>query len=351
MMIAGVFEVPASVLAFFYSLTTNDAIAISIMAVLVMLLVTPLNLKSTKGMLEMQRLAPEMRRLQNQYKGDRTKLNEEMMKLYQEHKVNPMSSCLPLLAQMPVFIIMFRILHGMTYEPVGGDALVAQSVLDAGRDTRPIGFVPRYLSTGSDLYQSLVRSETMTSFGLDLSKSAKEMLGIDFAKGLIYASLVVLLGLLYWVQQRMVASRAAVSPTMSASQQKLMQYLPVAFAVFQVFFLLGLVVYYLVQTILRIAQQYYITKRFYSGDESLGRQAQAASERARELAKADGGGQPAPAKRDQQGRKNKNDEPVAPAGPAPTKRTTPAKNRPTSAAKAAPNRPGGSRSTPKKRNG
>jgi YidC/Oxa1 family membrane protein insertase len=333
MMIAGIFEIPASVLAFFYSMTTNYALAISMIAVLVMLLVTPLNLKSTKGMLEMQRLAPEMRRLQNQYKGDRTKLNEEMMKLYQEHKVNPMASCLPLVAQMPVFIIMFRILHGMTYEPTGGDALVAQAVLNAGGDTRPVGFVP------------------MTSFGLDLSKSAKEMLGIDFAKGLVYAALVVVLGLLYWVQQRMVASRAAVSPTMSPAQQKLMQYLPVGFAVFQVFFLLGLVVYYIVQTILRIAQQYYITKRFYSGEESLGRQAQAASAQARELAKADGGGQPAPSKREQQPRKGKNEAPSAPAGPAPTKRTTPPKNRPTSAAKPAPNRPGGSRSTPKKRNG
>ena len=352
MMIAGVFEVPAAVLAFFYSITTNYAIAISMIAVLVMLLVTPLNLKSTKGMLEMQRLAPEMRKLQNQYKGDRTKLNEEMMKLYQEHKVNPMASCLPLVAQMPVFIVMFRILHGMTYHPIGGDALVAQSVLDAGGDTRPIGFVPRYLSTSSELYQSLVRSETMTSFGLDLSKSAKQMLGIDFSKGLIYAALVAILGLLYLVQQRMVASRAAVSPTMSPTQQKLMQYLPVAFAVFQVFFLLGLVVYYLVQTILRIAQQYYITKRFYSGDESLGRQAQAASARAREIAKADGGGgQSAPAKQVESRKNGKNDSPAAPAGPAPTKRTTPAKNRPTPTAQQATNRPGGSRSTSKKRNG
>jgi YidC/Oxa1 family membrane protein insertase len=353
MMIAGVFEIPASVLAFFYSITTNYALAIAMIAVLVMLLVTPLNLKSTKGMLEMQRLAPEMRKLQNQYKGDRQKLNEEMMKLYQEHKVNPMASCLPLVAQMPVFIIMFRILHGMTYSPVGGDELVAQSVLNAGGDTRPIGFVPRYLSTGSELYQSLVRSETMTSFGLDLSKSTKEMLGIDFPKGLIYAALVVLLGLLYLVQQRMVASRAAVSPTMSPTQQKLMQYLPVAFAVFQVFFLLGLVVYYLVQTVLRIGQQYYITKRFYSGEESLGRQAQVASAKARELAKDDGGGQPAPSKRDQaESRKNgKNATPAVPTGPAPTKRTTPPKNRPTSTTRQAPNRPGGSRSGSKKRNG
>ena len=183
MMIAGIFEVPASLLAFFYAITTNYALAISLIAVVVMLLVTPLNLKSTKGMLEMQRLAPEMRKLQNEYKGDRQKLNEEMMKLYQEHKVNPMASCLPLVAQMPVFIIMFRILHGMTYKPSGGDELVAQSVLDAGGDTRPIGFVPRYLSHGSELYQSLVRSETMTSFGLDLSKSPAEMLGAGLRQG------------------------------------------------------------------------------------------------------------------------------------------------------------------------
>src|SRR5215207_2014132 len=138
-MIAGVFEVPGTLLSWLYGITNDYALAISAIAVLVMLLVTPLNLKSTKGMLEMQRLAPEMRRLQSEHKGDRQQLNQEMMKLYQEHKVNPMASCLPLVAQMPVFIIMFRILHGMTYEPVGGDALVAQSVLDAGRDTRPIG--------------------------------------------------------------------------------------------------------------------------------------------------------------------------------------------------------------------
>ena len=84
-----------------------------------MLIITPLTLKSTKGMLEMQRLSPEMRKLQQQYRNDRQKLNEEMMKLYQEHKVNPMASCLPLLAQMPVFIIMFRVLHGLTYKPIG----------------------------------------------------------------------------------------------------------------------------------------------------------------------------------------------------------------------------------------
>ena len=338
------FEYPAALLAWLYALTSNYVLAIALIAVIVMLLVTPLILKSTKGMLEMQRLAPEMRRLQAEYKDDRQKLNEEMMKLYQEHKVNPMASCLPLVAQMPVFIIMFRVLHGLTYRPAGGNELMAQTVLNAAGDTGSIGFIPRYLSQGSDMYQSLVRSETMESFGLDLSVSPAEMLGDDFTRGLLYAALVVLLGGLYFAQQRMVAARAAVSPTMSPAQQKLMQYLPVAFAVFQVFFLLGLVVYYIVQSILRILQQLYITRRFYAGDESLGRQAQAASEKAREMAKADGGGGAlAKARRDlaeakqaqtQAKEKSSSTSKSKPNDPVrPTKRTTAPKNRPTPSAK------------------
>ena len=347
-MVAGIFEIPGSLVAWLYSITGDYAASIALIAVIVMILVTPLILKSTKGMLEMQRLAPEMRKLQAEYRTDRQKLNEEMMKLYQEHKVNPMASCLPLVAQMPIFLIMFRILTGMTWRPSGGDELVAQAVLNAGGDTGSIGFVPRYLSTSSELYQSLVREESMDSFGLDLSLSPQEMLSQDFSRGLIYAGLVAILGLLYFGQQRMVAARAAVSPTMSPAQQKLMQYLPVFFAVFQIFFLLALVVYYIVQSILRILQQFYITKRFYGGDESLGRQAQAASERARELAKEDGGGGPlAQARRDladakkstpstKKSKRGQADEPEPSVRPS--KRTTPPKNRPTPSGKRPPSR-------------
>ena len=108
------FQAAAWLISQFYALTANYAIAIALVAVVIMLLLLPLTLKSTKSMLEMQRLQPEMRRLQQQHRGDRQKLNEEMMKLYQEHKVNPMASCLPLLAQMPIFFIMFRVLHKLT---------------------------------------------------------------------------------------------------------------------------------------------------------------------------------------------------------------------------------------------
>jgi YidC/Oxa1 family membrane protein insertase len=270
------FKYPAQLLAGFYALTHNYAIAIALMGVVVILLLTPLTLKSTKGMLEMQRLQPEMKRLQQQYRGDRQKLNEEMMKLYQEHKVNPLASCLPLLAQLPVFFIMFRVIRGLTYIPAGGS-----------------GFQPKYVSHDTQLYQSLVGKNQMLAFGLDLSKSPREAIVDNLAHGLIYALLIVILALLYWVQQRQIASRQ-MTPTMSPGQAKLMQYLPISFAVFQIFLPTGLVVYYISQTILRIGQQHYITKRFYHGDESLGKQAQEASARARELHKNDkSGGAPA----------------------------------------------------------
>src|SRR5688572_15418073 len=119
-MIAGIFEVPASLLAWFYDLTNNYILAISLIALVVMIITAPLVLKSTKGMLEMQKLQPQMRRLQQEHRGDRQKLNEEMMKLYQSHKVNPLASCFPMLLQLPVFFIMFRVLHGLTRERTCG---------------------------------------------------------------------------------------------------------------------------------------------------------------------------------------------------------------------------------------
>jgi YidC/Oxa1 family membrane protein insertase len=128
--------------------------------------------------------------------------------------------------------------------------------------------------------------------------------------------LIVALGGLFFVQQRMVASRA-VSPTMSPMQAKIMQYLPVAFAVFQVFLPTSLVAYYMVQAIFRIVQQGYITRRFY-GENGLGRAAQEASAKAREIGKDDSA-KPS---------KQKNEQKQAPTA-IQSKRVTPGKNRPT----------------------
>jgi len=258
------FELAAKLIAYFYGLVPDYSFALAMVAVVVMLLITPLTLKSTKGMLEMQKLQPEMKRMQQQFKGDRQKMNEAMMKLYQEHKVNPLASCLPLLAQMPVFIIMFNAIRGLTIR--GDNGL----------------FTPKYLDANTDIYSSLVGQSEMLSLGVDLAKTPLRAMQDNFVSGLVYALLILLLAGLYWVQQRMVASRT-VSPTMSAGQAKLLQYMPVAFAVFQIWLPTGLVVYYMTQAVIRIVQQQYITQRFYKKDDSLGRQAQAASLAAREM--------------------------------------------------------------------
>jgi YidC/Oxa1 family membrane protein insertase len=164
------FELASRLIAQFYSLTHNYALAIGLVAVVVMLLITPLTLKSTRGMLEMQKLQPEMRRLQAEFKGDRQKLNEAMMKLYQGHKVNPLASCLPILAQMPVFIIMFQSLQGLIHRPDGAGT----------------AFVPKYLNETSELYNSLLGKTEMISFGLDLSQTPIDAVNQGFGKGMIY---------------------------------------------------------------------------------------------------------------------------------------------------------------------
>ena len=118
------------------------------------ILVTPLTIKGTRSMMAMQKFQPEIRRLQQEHKGDRQRLNEELMRFYRENKINPMGSCLPLLIQMPVFLILYRVVHGITRRGPDGT------------------FDPQYLSHDSELYKSLDGAKDMMFLGIDLSRSA-----------------------------------------------------------------------------------------------------------------------------------------------------------------------------------
>ena len=113
-MLDGLFEFVSWLLNFFYELVPNYAVAIALLTCVVMLITTPLTLKGTRSMIEMQRLQPQIRQLQVQYKDDRQKLNEEMMAFYKEHNINPVGGCLPLLIQAPVFSILFYVVRGLT---------------------------------------------------------------------------------------------------------------------------------------------------------------------------------------------------------------------------------------------
>jgi YidC/Oxa1 family membrane protein insertase len=246
-----VFGLIASILAWFYSLVPNYAFAIGMLTVLIMLLLTPLTLKSTKSMLEMQRIQPEMKRIQQEYRGDRQAMNEAVMALYKEHGVNPLGGCLPLLIQAPIWIVMFRVLRGITYKSA---------------ESFPY-FAPKYLNHKTELYQDLSHSTQMRAFGLDLAKSAAEAMKLSFTRALPYLVLVAVVVATYFIQQRQITARTKNNPVndtpAAAQQQMIMKLFPFLSGIFAFVVPAALAWYFLVQNLFRIGQQAYITKRFY----------------------------------------------------------------------------------------
>ena len=99
------------VLRFLYEYTQNYGVAIILLTCGIKLLFVPLQYKSYKSMQGMQKIQPKIQAVQAKFKDDRERLNRELMKLYKEHKVNPVGGCLPMLLQMPVFISLFNILY------------------------------------------------------------------------------------------------------------------------------------------------------------------------------------------------------------------------------------------------
>ncbi|HET6350629.1 MAG TPA: YidC/Oxa1 family membrane protein insertase [Coriobacteriia bacterium] len=93
-----------------YTYVNDWGLAIIVLTILLRLVLTPLTIKQTKSMYEMQRVQPLIKDLQKKYADDKEKLQEETLKLYQDHKVNPFGGCLPLILQMPVFIALYRVL-------------------------------------------------------------------------------------------------------------------------------------------------------------------------------------------------------------------------------------------------
>ncbi|HEX8770767.1 MAG TPA: membrane protein insertase YidC [Acidimicrobiales bacterium] len=108
------------VLAWFYGIIADYGVAIILLTVAVRLVTFPLTAKQAKAQQALQKVQPELKRLQAKYKNDKQKLNEEMMKFYKENHVNPFGSCLPLLIQMPVLIVLYRLIIGLTGSAIVG---------------------------------------------------------------------------------------------------------------------------------------------------------------------------------------------------------------------------------------
>lgn len=250
------FDLIATVLAWFYKLVPNYAAAIALLTLTVMILLTPLTLKGTKSMLQMQRLQPEMKRIQQQYKGDRQQLNEELMKFYKENKINPLGGCLPLLLQTPVFIVLFRVLRKLTETCNAAD--VAK-----GACTKVGNFKPSYISHSSRLWQDLTGTDKMLSFGVDLSKSAVRQIQDSFGKGIPYLVMILIVAATSFYQQRQITARNTSGTPVNPQQAMLMKIMPLFLAVISLPLPAGVVVYFIVSNLYRILQQAYITRTLW----------------------------------------------------------------------------------------
>jgi YidC/Oxa1 family membrane protein insertase len=257
-MFDGLFEVIAKTLSVFYDLVPNYAFAIAMLTLVVMVVTTPFTLKGTRSMIQMQRLQPEMRKLQLKYKDDRQKLNEELMAFYKENNLNPLGGCLPLLLQAPIFIILYNVVPGLT------------KTNDAGN------FVPKYLDEGSKLFRDLNGADKMMAFGVDLAESASKALGEGFVHGLPHVLLVAVVAVSSYYQQKQIQGRnpnAEIPP----QQKMLMRIMPAMFVVFAFVAPSAIVVYFVTSNLYRIGMQAYITRSLYHGEDSLGAQAQKAA--------------------------------------------------------------------------
>src|SRR6476646_6942078 len=236
-----------AILAFFYSIIPNLGVAIILLTILVMLVMFPLTAKQAKSMMAMQRAQPEIKKLQAKYKQDRAKLNEEMMKFYQENKINPLAGCLPLLVQMPVFLALFRVMRDpYKHIPKSSD-------LYAAFCTGPKGHL--YVNQCNLPKKGLPNPQYF--LGMDLSQHATAVTGgfLDALPYFILVGLVVVTGFLQARQSRRNA------PNMNSQMAIVTSVLPIAFGLFSLQFPAGLVLYFLISNLWRLGQQELIMRK------------------------------------------------------------------------------------------
>jgi len=244
--------IATKLLIMLYSFTHNYGVAIILLTILIRLILYPLMQKQMVSMREMQKIQPLMKEVQEKYKNDKERLNKELMALYKEHKVNPMSGCLPLLIQMPILILLFQTLRVFEYlDPVTNN--IAGGFL----------WIAKY-------YNVIEGGETIARAGLALSERLITLPGNGIF-GLQYVGILPFLvaGSMY-IQQKMTSpgGTAGKDGGSSAQTQKMMTIMMPLMIGFMSFTLpSGLTLYWFTSTLLGIGQQYLINKKMPAIDE------------------------------------------------------------------------------------
>ncbi len=248
-------RVMGDLMAFFYAIVPSYTIDIVLLTVLVMSLLTPLTIKGTRSMIAAQKLAPEIKKLQGEYKNDRQALSEATMALYKEHGVSPVGGCLPLLIQLPFFFAIDYMLRGLSHTTVAALAAPVSGTLLPPSTVRIIG-APRYVPTGSGLYKALQASTGhLHSFGLDLDKAFRSVSGSVTHKA-PYLVLVALSVASQYYAQRQINRRNPQAAAANPQMQTVTRIMPLMYGVFSLAFPAGLVVYFVASGAVRIVQQW-----------------------------------------------------------------------------------------------
>ncbi len=262
-----------ALLAFFYSLPVvggSYGFAIMLLTATVMIVLMPLTIKATRSTIKMTQLQPQLKALQKEHKDDKQELNQAMMAMYQEHGVNPVGGCLPMLAQLPVFLVLFNVLRGLTRRVSEKSYFAiadrARSVT-GGQSADSNVFDPKYLDHETELYQDLHTSNEMLFGPFDLAVDAWEVVQSDFLRSLAYILLIVFVVASSYYQQRQVSARRGSQPDnptpQQQTQQQLLRILPLMSGVWSFLFPAGLVLYWATSNVFRIGQQAYITRALY----------------------------------------------------------------------------------------
>ncbi|MEU2712771.1 membrane protein insertase YidC [Streptomyces sp. NPDC007205] len=212
------------------------------LVILIRICLIPLFVKQIKSTRAMQTLQPEMKKIQERYKNDRQRQSEEMMKLYKETGTNPLSSCLPILAQSPFFFALYHVLNGIaTGSKIGA---INEPLLASARHAHIFGapLAAKFMNS----------ADTVAALGASLTDVR-----------VVTAVMIVMMSFSQFYTQRQLMTKnvdTTVKTPFMQQQKMLMYVFPVMFAVFGINFPVGVLVYWLTTNVWTMGQQMYVIR-------------------------------------------------------------------------------------------
>jgi YidC/Oxa1 family membrane protein insertase len=271
------------VVAQIYEVIPQFGVTIIVLTIVIRLVLLPLGIRQVRSMQHMQIIQPKVKQIQQKYKGNKQRQQEEIMKMYREYGVNPFSGCWPVLLQFPVLIAMYSVLRFPQHPiHIPEDTKLHAAVT---RQIRPVEVTdgmtveeiqelvpeepgsPRGTSfLGMNLLCSAQQAGSRTAVLGDRATVGEEAVALEYPVDCggdvnripYYAFVALMFGTTYYQQRQM--QKASPPGAASQQQQALLRIMPIMFGVFGIFFPSGLVVYWTTSNAWQIGQQYYMLR-------------------------------------------------------------------------------------------